>query len=159
MALFCAAIRRDSVSLLKFPFLSHVQVFSYEILLFFHIPVSEFVIFLLIFLLFVLFLVAVINLSLLVFMPSWNPRIYASTLFSKMMCSFPSSFFDIYCLSMPSLWCKELAFLFSDSLVEVLSLSILRIVPSILQGGQPRYLSLWWNSCCRTWFLEVFSFV
>ena len=32
MALFCAAIRRDSVSLLKFPFLSHVQVFSFEIL-------------------------------------------------------------------------------------------------------------------------------
>ena len=28
MALFCATIRRDSVSLLKFPFLSHVQVFS-----------------------------------------------------------------------------------------------------------------------------------
>ena len=27
-ALFCAAIRRDSVSLLKFPFLSHVQVLS-----------------------------------------------------------------------------------------------------------------------------------
>ena len=32
MALSCAAIRRDSVSLLKFPFLSHVQVLSYEIL-------------------------------------------------------------------------------------------------------------------------------
>ena len=30
MALFCAAIRRDSVSLLKFPFLSHVQVLSCE---------------------------------------------------------------------------------------------------------------------------------
>ena len=29
-ALFCAAIRRDSVSLLKIPFLSHVQVFSCE---------------------------------------------------------------------------------------------------------------------------------
>ena len=28
MALFCAGIRRDSVSLLKFPFLSHVQVLS-----------------------------------------------------------------------------------------------------------------------------------
>ena len=28
MALFCAAIRRGSVSLLKFPFLSYVQVFS-----------------------------------------------------------------------------------------------------------------------------------
>ena len=33
MALFCAAIRRDSVSLLKFPFLSHVQVFWCEKLL------------------------------------------------------------------------------------------------------------------------------
>ena len=30
MALFCAAIRRDSVSLLRFPFLSHVHVFSCE---------------------------------------------------------------------------------------------------------------------------------
>ena len=32
MALFCAAIRRDSVSLLKFPFLSHVQVLLCEML-------------------------------------------------------------------------------------------------------------------------------
>ena len=32
MALLCAAIRRDSVSLLKFPFLSHVQVLSCEML-------------------------------------------------------------------------------------------------------------------------------
>ena len=31
-ALFCAAIRRDSVSLLKFPFLCHVQVLSCEML-------------------------------------------------------------------------------------------------------------------------------
>ena len=31
-ALFCAAIRRDSVSLLKFPFLSQVKVLSYEML-------------------------------------------------------------------------------------------------------------------------------
>ena len=30
MALFCAAIRRDSVSLLWFPFLSHVHIFSRE---------------------------------------------------------------------------------------------------------------------------------
>ena len=27
MALFCAAIRRDSVSLLKFPFLNHIHIF------------------------------------------------------------------------------------------------------------------------------------
>ena len=32
MALFCAAIRKDSVFLLKFPFLSHVQVLSREML-------------------------------------------------------------------------------------------------------------------------------
>ena len=32
MVLFCAAFRRDSVSLLTFPFLSHVQVFSWKIL-------------------------------------------------------------------------------------------------------------------------------
>ena len=32
MALFCAVIRRDSVSLLKFPFLSHVQDFSCKML-------------------------------------------------------------------------------------------------------------------------------
>ena len=32
MALFCAAIWRESVSLLKFPFLSQVQVFPSEIL-------------------------------------------------------------------------------------------------------------------------------
>ena len=31
-ALFCVVIRRDSVSLLKFPFLSHVQVLSCEML-------------------------------------------------------------------------------------------------------------------------------
>ena len=32
IALLCAAIRRDSVSLLRFPFLRHVQVFSFEML-------------------------------------------------------------------------------------------------------------------------------
>ena len=31
MTLFCAVIRRDSVSLLSFSFLSHIQVFSWEI--------------------------------------------------------------------------------------------------------------------------------
>ena len=37
MALFCAAIRRDSVSLLKFPFLSHVQVLSCEVFYYYHL--------------------------------------------------------------------------------------------------------------------------
>ena len=30
MALFCAVIKRDSVSLSRFPFLSHIHVFSSE---------------------------------------------------------------------------------------------------------------------------------
>ena len=33
VALFCVAIRRDSISLLKFPFLNHVHIFSCEMLL------------------------------------------------------------------------------------------------------------------------------
>ena len=32
MALFCAAIRKDSICFLEFPFLSHLQVFSCEML-------------------------------------------------------------------------------------------------------------------------------
>ena len=31
MALFCAAVRRDSVSRWRFPFFSHIQLFSYEL--------------------------------------------------------------------------------------------------------------------------------
>ena len=38
--LFCAAFRRDSVSLLMFPFLSHVQVFSCCFLVFLKYPQS-----------------------------------------------------------------------------------------------------------------------
>ena len=72
MALFCAAIRRDSVSLLRFPFLSHVQVFLCEISLICRLkcPYSCFsshfyclIILILLILAFVLFLVAVISLS------------------------------------------------------------------------------------------------
>ena len=37
MALFCAAIRRDSVSLLRFPFISYVHIFSCEMLLVSHL--------------------------------------------------------------------------------------------------------------------------
>ena len=47
----------------------------------------------------------------------------------------------------------------SDPFVLVPSLSILRIVLSILQGELLRCLSLWWDSCYRVWFQEVFSFV
>ena len=72
MVLVYAIIRKDSVSLLRFPFLSHVQVFSREISLVYHLnyPYSCFsshfcfpVIFVLLMLLqSVLVLVAVISL-------------------------------------------------------------------------------------------------
>ena len=69
MALSCAAIRRDSVSLLRFPFLNHIQVFSCEVSLVCWLKCcfSSHFCFLVIFVmlmpgLFVLFLVAVISL-------------------------------------------------------------------------------------------------
>ena len=36
MVFFCAAVKRDSVSLLKFPFLSHVQVFSSDMFYYYY---------------------------------------------------------------------------------------------------------------------------
>ena len=72
--MFCAAIRRHSIAFLKFHFLSHEQVFSYEISLFCRLkyPYKRFsfnfcfifIVDLLIFVLPWLFLVAVISLSL-----------------------------------------------------------------------------------------------
>ena len=71
MASFCAVIKRDSVSLLRFPFFSHLQVFSCETLLISRLkrPQSCFsshfcflvIVVLLIFVLSVLFLVAIIS--------------------------------------------------------------------------------------------------
>ena len=72
MALFCASIGRDSVSLLRFPFLSHVHIFSCEMLLsrlksLSSCSSSHFcflvIVVLLVLMLSVLFLVAVISLS------------------------------------------------------------------------------------------------
>ena len=71
MALFCAAIWRDSVSILKFPFLSHIQVFSREMLFISRLKLSLscfssyfcflVIVILLVFVLLVLFLVAVMS--------------------------------------------------------------------------------------------------
>ena len=71
MVLFCAAIRRDSVFLLRFPFLSHVQVFSCKFssvcrlkypCIYFSSNFYFLVVVLQIFMLSLLFLVTVINL-------------------------------------------------------------------------------------------------
>ena len=67
----------------------------------------------------------------------------------------------LYSLSMSSLGCKALciiqSFPFSGPFVELL-MSILRMVPSILQRGQLRCLSLWWDFCYVVRFRVVFSF-
>ena len=89
---FHAAVWRDSVSLLRFPFLSHAQGYSYEILPigslkypyscfsshFFFLVVVQLMI-----MLFVLFLVLVVTLSLLLTLSS-SPRMDASALSSTM---------------------------------------------------------------------------
>ena len=50
-------------------------------------------------------------------------------------------------------------FLSSGPFLWVHSLSIFRMVPSILQGRQPWCLSHWCNLCSRVWFRETSSFV
>ena len=118
MALFCVAIRRDSVSLLRFPFLSHLQVLSYEILFVCRLkyPYRCFssyfcllvIVVLFIIVLFVLFLVAVIRLSMLFLMLSLSRRIDASTLFSMLASSLPPFFLDTISRCILSLGCYTL---------------------------------------------------
>ena len=114
MALFCATVRRDSVSLLRFPFLSHIQVFFYEMSLVYRSKYSYSffsshfcflaIVVLLILVLFVLFLVAVISISLL-FLCS---LIEVSTLSSMLADPLPPSFLEPYTLFISALGCKAL---------------------------------------------------
>ena len=52
----------------------------------------------------------------------------------------------------------SLVFLFSGSFVEVVLLSILRMVSSILLEEEPRCLSIWWDFCYIVLFRVVFLF-
>ena len=84
MVLFRAAIGIDSVSLLRFPFLGHIQIFSCEISLVYPLKCSFIFCFLVIFMLMlvlsILFLLAVNSLPLRIFMLSSSHCIDASTL-------------------------------------------------------------------------------
>ena len=123
MVLFCAAIRRDSVSLLKFSFLSHVQVFSSGMLLFSRLnrPWSCFssyfyflvIVILLVFVLSVSFLVAVISPPPCFSMWSSSHCIDASTLSSMLVSPPPPSFLDTYSLSLSSRVCNSLCVVIS----------------------------------------------
>ena len=120
IVLFCASIRRDSVSLLKFPFLSHVQVLLSEMLLISclkhswscfpsHFCFLVFVILLFIMSL-VLFLMAVIS-PLSCFSSSYCMDV--STLSSMLASPLPPSFLGTYRLSMSSLGCNALCMVIS----------------------------------------------
>ena len=123
MALFCAAIRRDSVSLLKFPFLSHVQVLSCQMLFISRLkrPWSCFssyfcflvFVILLSVMLSVLFLVAVISPPSCFFMQSSSRCMDASTLSSMLASPLPPSFRDTYSPSTSSLGCNALCMVIS----------------------------------------------
>ena len=114
MALFCATIQRDSLSLLRFPFLLvSCLLLEISLQLFFFPFLLPSIVVLLIFMLLELFLVAVINLSWFFFMLSLNHLITASML-SSMPVSFPPPpFLNKYNLSLSSLGCKALCIIIS----------------------------------------------
>ena len=123
MALFCAAIRRNSVSLINFPFLSHVPVFSCEMLLISHLkgPWSCFsshfcflvIVILLYIVLSVLFLMAVICPLLCFSMSSSSRCMDVSTLSSMLASPLPPSFLGTYRLSTSSQGCNALCIVIS----------------------------------------------
>ena len=174
MALFCATIRRYSASLLKFLFFRYFIVLSYiSWVCILKYPYSCFsshswflvIVVLFIFMLSELLLAAVISLFFLsFFMKSSIPRIDASTL-SKMLTSpFRLSFFDTYGLCTSSLeyntLCIVINFLVRRSNCLSSSLVHFKNGPGYLKKmALPKCLPLWWNFCCRVWFLEALSFV
>ena len=117
MALFCSAIGRDSVSLLKFPFISHHHVFSCEISLVCRLKclyscfssLFVFVIFVLLILVFpVLFLVALISFPLRFSMLLSSRRIDVSTQSLMLAILLRSSLLDTYSLLTSPLGCNTL---------------------------------------------------
>ena len=165
----CAAIRKYLLSLLRFPFLSHVQVFWCEISLGYCLK-CPYNCFLLIFsscccsvyhCVFALVLVAVVNLSLFFFMKSSSHLIDVSTLASIVVSPLSLSFLDSYSLSVSFLGCKALcimSFLVLWAICWISYLVRFRTAPSILRRGQPRCLYLWWDSCYTVSVRVVSSF-
>ena len=84
-----------------------------------------------------------------------------STLSSMLVSPLLPSFLDWYSLLTSSLGCKALCFVINFLVLWSICLrsspSISRMVPSILQGRQPSYLSLWWGSRYIIWFRVTFS--
>ena len=152
MILLRAAILRESVSLLKFLFHSHAQVFSCEISTatwyihtFFFFPYCFFVI-LIIIMLSVLFLVAVISLFC-SFFRCLRVRVLMHPSFLQCWWVFLLPIFYTYSLSMLSLGCRAvcIVIIFFDfwSICWSSSTYIWRTVPRISHGICPSYLFGW----------------
>ena len=147
MALFCATIKRDLVSLVRFPFLSHVQIFSCEISLVCRLKCLHSCLFshfcfqvifaLLILVLSILFPVVVISLPL---------CIYASTLFWMKASPLPPSFLSTFSLWRLSLRCKVLriamSFLFLWSICWSFSVVHFKNGPEYVTRGTAQALSI-----------------
>ena len=144
MVLFCAAIRRDSVSLLRFPFHSSVQVFLCEISLVCLLKYSYgcfsayfcFLVVLFALIQPLMLLATVISFRLLYLMLSSSSYIDASILSSMLVSPPPPpSFLDTYSLchlSNVKPCASSSTYLSSGSFANVLPLSILSMVQSIL---------------------------
>ena len=142
MELFCSVIRRDSVFLLRFPFLRHVRVFSHEILLVCRLNYTNSYFFLVIFLLLmlkmsVLFLVAVISLPPRFFILCSSRYIDASTLSSTLASPLSPCFLDTYSLSTSSLGYKALCIVMGFLILW----SIYRNFSLVLFKNGPKYLT------------------
>ena len=145
MAIFHTVIRKDSVSLLRFCFLSHIQVFLCEILLVSHLKYlyicfsSHLCFLVIVVLLIIVFLFCFRSLSL-VFLCSYSCNLWVIILMNwcYQQCGwfhFPFLFSThIFWVVKP--YAATLVFLFSRPFIEVLPLSTSKIVLSILQGAQ-----------------------
>ena len=168
MALFGAAIRKDSVSLLSFPFHNH-SMFSREMLLVGRLK-RQLMFFFSLFFSGYCHSVSPRIVSIVsggcnqsaskIFMWSLSRWIDASTLSSVVSSPLPPSLLDTYNLSMSSLGCNALCMVISIlvlwSICSSSSLDHFKNGPEYLTRGKPRHLSLWQGSCQRVFISSNF---
>ena len=155
IALFCAAIRRNSVSLIKFSFLSHVQVFSCEMLFISRLKRPELFFFPFLFPIYCRSVVHSVvclvfdgcNQSSSVFFMSPSSRCIDAAMLSSMLeSSLPPSFLDTYSLLTSSLGCNALCMVISFLVLWSICLSSLvhfKMGPEYLTRGTAKvFISL-----------------
>ena len=153
MALFCTAIRWDQLSLLRFPFLAMLKFSCVGFRLFDAWNLHLF---------FFPFLYSgyfwFVDACIICMVSGGHNQFFLSIHRRYLQCwrvlvlfLFLTHKIDLHPLWDVWFYASKWVFLFSGPFVEVLS-SSLRMVLSILQGVQPRYLSLWWDFYYVVWF-------